>query len=37
MPPGTPPLEVSAEELEALLERAREALGETGYQKLTAA
>ena len=37
MPPVTPPLEVSAEELEALLERAREALGEAGYQKLQAA
>jgi transposase len=37
MPPLTPPLEVSAEELEALLERAREALGEAGYQKLKAA
>src|SRR5215469_13495039 len=37
MPPVTPPLEVSAEELEALLERVREALGEAGYQKLKAA
>src|SRR5215471_15818302 len=37
MPPVTPPLEISAEELEALLERAREALGEAGYQKLKAA
>ena len=27
---------ISAEELEALLERAREALGEAGYQKLKA-
>ena len=32
-----PPLDVSAEELEALLERVREALGEAGYQKLKAA
>jgi transposase len=37
MPPLTPPLEVCAEELDALLERAREALGERGYQKLKAA
>jgi transposase len=37
MPPVTAPLDVSAEELEALLERAREALGEAGYQKLQAA
>lgn len=37
MPPVTPPLEVSPEELEALLESAREALGEAGYQKLKAA
>jgi len=37
MPPVTPPLDVSAEELEALLERARDALGEAGYQKLKAA
>lgn len=37
MPPVTPPLEVSAEELEALLESVREALGERGYQKLQAA
>ena len=37
MPPVTPPLEVSAEELEALLESVREALGERGYQKLKAA
>jgi transposase len=36
MPPVTPPLEISAEELEGLLERAREALGEAGYQKLKA-
>src|SRR6202161_4630355 len=31
------PLEVTAEELEALLEREREGLGEAGYQKLKAA
>ena len=37
MQPATPPLEVTPEELEALLERAREALGEAGYQKLKAA
>ena len=37
MPPVTPPLDVSAEELEALLEGVREALGERGYQKLKAA
>jgi transposase len=37
MPPVSPPLEVSAEELEALLERAREAVGEAGYRKLQAA
>jgi transposase len=37
MRPTTPPLEVTPEESEALLERAREALGETGYQKLKAA
>ena len=37
MPPVTPPLDVSAEELEALLESVREALGERGYQKLKAA
>ena len=36
MLPVTPPLEMSAEELEGLLERAREALGEAGYQKLKA-
>ena len=35
--PITPPLEVSAAELEALLEGVREALGEAGYQKLKAA
>jgi transposase len=33
----TPPLEVTPEELEALLESVREALGEAGYQKLKAA
>ncbi len=37
MPPVTPPLDVSAEELEALLESVRGALGERGYQKLKAA
>jgi transposase len=37
MPPLVPPLEVTPEELEALLERVREALGEAGYQKLKAA
>ena len=37
MPPVTPSLDVSAEELEAMLERARDALGEAGYQKLQAA
>jgi transposase len=35
--PATPPLEVTPEELEALLERGRDALGEVGYQKLKAA
>jgi transposase len=33
----TPPLDVTPEELEALLESVREALGEAGYQKLKAA
>jgi len=37
MPSVTPPLDVSTEELEALLESVREALGEAGYQKLKAA
>ncbi len=37
MPSAVPPLEVSAEEREALLESGREALGEAGYQKLRAA
>jgi len=37
MRPADAPLDVSVEELEALLERAREALGEAGYQKLKAA
>ncbi|HME58850.1 MAG TPA: hypothetical protein VKF63_10970, partial [Terracidiphilus sp.] len=32
-----PPLDVTPEELEALLEGVREALGEAGYQKLKAA
>ena len=34
---GDPRLEVTSEELEALLEGARAALGEVGYQKLQAA
>ncbi len=37
MPSVTPPLDVSAEELGALLEGVREVLGEAGYQKLKAA
>jgi len=37
MRPADPPLDVTAEELEALLEGVREALGEAGYQKLKAA
>ena len=37
MQPATLPLEVTAEELEALLESVREGLGEAGYQKLKAA
>ena len=37
MQPVVPPLDVTAEELEALLEGVREGLGETGYQKLKAA
>ena len=37
MPPATLPFEVTAEELEALLEGVREGLGEAGYQKLKAA
>ena len=37
MPPATPPLDVTTEELEALLEGVREALGEAGYHKLKAA
>ena len=37
MQPATPPLEVTPEELEGLLETVREALGEAGYQKLKAA
>ena len=36
-PEGTPRIDVSCEELEALLEKARAALGEAGYQKLQAA
>jgi len=36
-PEGTPPMDVSIEELEALLEQARLALSEEGYQKLRAA
>ena len=34
---GAPRIDVSCEELEALLEGVRAALGETGYQKLQAA
>jgi transposase len=37
MKPSSEHLDVSTEELEALLEGVREALGETGYQKLKAA
>jgi hypothetical protein len=37
MRPTDAPLDVTAEELEALLEGVREALGEAGYQKLQAA
>ena len=37
MQPAAPPLDVTPEELEALLEGVREALGEAGYQKLKAA
>ena len=36
-PEGTPRIDVSREELEALLEGVRPALGEVGYQKLQAA
>jgi len=36
-PEGTPPMDVSMEELEALLEQARLALSEEGYQKLRSA
>ena len=36
-PEGAPRIDVSCEELEALLEGARAALGETGYHKLQAA
>jgi len=36
-PEGAPPLEVSIEELEALVEQARPALSEDGYQKLLGA
>ena len=36
-PEGAPRIDVSCEELEALLEGARAALGEAGYQKLQAA
>jgi len=35
--PGAPPIDVSIEELETLLEQARPALSEEGYQKLRAA
>jgi transposase len=37
MQPAVPPLDVTPEELETLLEGVREALGEAGYQKLKAA
>src|SRR5438552_9347674 len=37
MQPKVPPLDVTAEELEALIEGVREPLGEAGYQKLKAA
>ena len=37
MQPAAPPLDVTPEELEALLEGVRGALGEAGYQKLKAA
>jgi len=37
MKPGVERLDVTIEELEALLERVREPLGEAGYQKLQAA
>jgi hypothetical protein len=37
MQPATLPFEVTAEELEALLESVRAGLGEAGYQKLKAA
>src|SRR5664279_1556451 len=37
MQPAAPPLDVTPEELEALLESVRQALGEAGYQKLKAA
>jgi hypothetical protein len=37
VPEGTPQIDVSCEELEALLEGVRAALGEAGYQKLQAA
>src|SRR5271157_2854545 len=37
MQPAAPPLDVTPEALEALLEGVREALGEAGYQKLKAA
>jgi transposase len=36
-PEGAPPLDVSAEELEALLEQARPSLSQEAYQKLSAA
>jgi hypothetical protein len=37
MQPAAPPLDVTPEELEALLEGVRAGLGEAGYQKLKAA
>ena len=36
-PEGAPPIDVPLEELEGLLEQARPALSEEGYQKLRAA
>ena len=36
-PESTPQIDVSCEELEALLEKVRPELGEAGYQKLQAA
>ena len=36
-PEGAPPIDVSIQELEALVEQARSALSEQGYQKLRSA